>query len=159
MTATFRPVSAADDPATRAAGSGPGVTVRMIVHFDDLDAIGIVHNARYAVLLERAMSQYWASHGVHFHDGRPSHPDGVIAVRELRLSYLAPMRGTGEVDVRFWAERVGTTSATYGFAFVSTDGSVTHADGHRVVVKIDPRTGRPQPWSNDFAHVLEELRA
>ena len=31
------------------------------IHFDDLDAMGIVHNARYAVLVERALPPYWAS--------------------------------------------------------------------------------------------------
>lgn len=33
------------------------------VYFDDLDAMGIVHNARYAVLLERAVTPYWTERG------------------------------------------------------------------------------------------------
>ena len=33
-----------------------GHTEPVPVHFDDLDPMGLVHNARYAVLLERALS-------------------------------------------------------------------------------------------------------
>ena len=33
-----------------------GVVVPVDVHFDDLDAMGVLHNARYAVLVERALS-------------------------------------------------------------------------------------------------------
>ena len=116
------------------------------VHFDDLDAMGIVHNARYAVLLERALSGYWAPLGFTFTDGRPTSPDVIHAVREFTITYQAPIRGTGPVDVHFWAERVGETSAVYGFRFVT--GDVVHAEGRRTIVKLDPATLRPAPWSD-----------
>src|SRR5262249_20325602 len=52
--------------------SGPmeagGHVETMPVHFDDLDAMGIVHNAKYAVMLERALSAYWSRHGFTFAD-------------------------------------------------------------------------------------------
>jgi acyl-CoA thioester hydrolase len=50
------------------------------------------------------------------------------------------------VDVHFWAERVGETSAVYGFRFVT--GDVVHAEGRRIIVKLDPATLRPAPWSD-----------
>src|SRR5690606_39834511 len=42
------------------------------VFFDDLDALGFVHNARYPILLERALTTYWAERGYSYDDGRPS---------------------------------------------------------------------------------------
>ena len=37
-----------------------GHTTIVPVHFDDLDALGVLHNARYAVFVERAMISWWA---------------------------------------------------------------------------------------------------
>jgi acyl-CoA thioester hydrolase len=113
------------------------------VHFDDLDAMGIVHNARYAVLLERALSAYWSPRGHAFTDGRPTTSDVVHAVREFTITYVAPIRGTGPVDVHFWVEKLGETSVVYGFRFRS--GDVLHAEGRRTIVKLDPANAMPPP--------------
>ncbi len=117
------------------------------VHFDDLDAMGIVHNARYAVLLERALTAYWAPRGHSFQNGRPTSPDVVHAVAEFTIRYLAPIRGTGPVDVHFWVERLGESSVVYGFRF--TSGETVHAEGRRTIVKLDPTTMRSAAWSAD----------
>ena len=122
------------------------------VHFDDLDAMGIVHNARYAVLLERGLSGYWGVRGHTFRDGRPSTSDMFHAVREYTISYLAPIRGTGEILVHFWLNRFGASSGEYGFRFLSTSAAsgreTVHAEGRRVVIKLDPVTLRPSPWTD-----------
>jgi acyl-CoA thioester hydrolase len=122
-----------------------GHTEPMQIHFDDLDAMGIVHNARYAVLLEHALSAYWSRHGFTFAGGTPSQPDVVNAVAEYSIRYLAPIRGTGEIGVHFWIEDLGVSSAVYGFRFLS--GDTVHAEGRRVNVKLDPRTLRPSAWT------------
>lgn len=119
------------------------------VHFDDLDAMGIVHNARYAVFLERALSDWWSRHGYAFSDGIPTKPDVIHAVAEYSISYRTPVRGTGEIGVHFWLDRLGERSATYGFRVISADGSVVHAEGHRVNVRLDPVTLRPTPWTDE----------
>lgn len=118
------------------------------VHFDDLDAMGILHNARYPVLLERALSPYWTLRGHSFQGGRPTSPDVFHAVREFTISYLAPVRGTGQIGVHFWLEHFGRTSATYGFRFLSLDGERVHAEGRRSIVRLDPATMRPTEWSD-----------
>src|SRR3712207_3861895 len=91
----------------------------LVVHFADPDPMGIVHNASYAVLLERAIAPYWAERGHSFAGGRPTAPDVVHAVREFAITYLMPIRGTGEIAVHFWLDRFGTTGAEYGFRFLS----------------------------------------
>ena len=38
-------------------------TETVMVYFEDLDAMGVVHNGRYAALLERALAGYWTRAG------------------------------------------------------------------------------------------------
>jgi acyl-CoA thioester hydrolase len=123
------------------------------VYFDDLDAMGLLHNARYAVLTERALTSFWAERG----HGWSERPDLFVAVAEFAITYLVPVRGTGRVGVHFWIDRLGASSATYGFRVVSADGSVTHARGHRVHIRLDPATLRPMPWSADTREVASSL--
>jgi acyl-CoA thioester hydrolase len=122
-------------------------TVPAQIHFDDLDALGVLHNARYAVLVERAMIDWWASHGVSFAGGRPTTPDAFNVVREYSITFHAPVRGTGEIAIEFWLEHMGTSSADYRFRFTSKDGELLYAEGRRVNVHLDPVTMRPAPWT------------
>ncbi|GAA0409676.1 hotdog domain-containing protein [Micromonospora gifhornensis] len=119
-----------------------------MVHFDDLDAMGILHNARYALLLERALTAYWSANGVALQNGRATTPDVFHAVREFAISFRAPITGTGPVGVHFWLEHLGTSSAVYGFRFHSLDGTTVYAEGRRAVVRLDPATLRPAPWTD-----------
>jgi acyl-CoA thioester hydrolase len=127
------------------------------VHFDDLDAMGIVHNARYAVILERALSAYWSRHGFSFVNGRVTQPDVFHAVAEYAISYHTPVRGTGPIGVHFWIERLGESSATYCFRVLSADGATVHAEGRRVNIKMDPLTLRPTPWTERARDVARRL--
>jgi acyl-CoA thioester hydrolase len=117
------------------------------VHFDDIDAMGVLHNARYALLLERAMITFWSRHGHSFEAGRPTTSDSFNVVKEFSITYLTPVRGTGEVAVHFWVEHLGTSSAVYAFRMLSLDGDTTFAVGRRVVVKLDAATLAPAPWT------------
>src|SRR5687768_15399103 len=40
-----------------------GVFEPVQVYFDDLDAMGLLHNSRYALLVERAIGAYWGRLG------------------------------------------------------------------------------------------------
>jgi len=129
----------------------------IVIHFDDLDAMGIVHNARYAVLIERALTPYWSARGHSFADGRATSPDVFHAVREFSISYLTPIRGTGEIAVHFWLERFGETSGDYRFRFLSRDGQTVHAEGRRLIVRLDPATLRPARWTDAAREVAATL--
>jgi acyl-CoA thioester hydrolase len=61
------------------------------------------------------------------------------------------------VAVRFWLEHFGTSSARYAFEFRSVDGSVLHADGTRSIVRLDPATRRPTPWTEAARAVAATL--
>ena len=143
--------------ATTDPTAGYGHVEPVWVHFDDLDALGMLHNARYAVLLERALTPYWAARGHSFDGGRATSPDIFHAVRAYTITYLAPIRGTGQVGVHFWLEQFGETSATYGFRFLSLDRDRVYAEGQRAIVRVDPATLRPAPWSDAAREVAATL--
>jgi acyl-CoA thioester hydrolase len=121
--------------------------------------MGMVHNARYAVLLERALNNYWSRHGFTFADGRVSKPDVFHAVAEFAINYRTPVLGTGEVGVHFWIERMGESSVVYRFRVLSADGATVHAEGRRVNIKLDPVTRRPSAWSDEGRTVATRLMA
>lgn len=120
------------------------------VHFDDLDAMGLLHNSRYAVLVERAIVAYWVRLGWAPDTVRSAFKDVFLAVREFKVTYETPIVGAGEPLVHFWIERLGRTSAVYGFRVLSPDRSVVHAEGYRVNVNLDPGTFRPVPFSDEL---------
>jgi acyl-CoA thioester hydrolase len=125
-----------------------GAVERTAVHFDDLDAMGILHNSRYAVLVERAVSQWWADRGVSFAGGRPTSPDAFNAVREYAITFHRPVTSVGDIAVHFWLAKLGTTSADYRFRVTSPDGTEVYAEGRRVNIRLDPATMRPAPWTD-----------
>ncbi|KAA1415444.1 acyl-CoA thioesterase [Nocardioides humilatus] len=119
-----------------------GILIRKRIYLDDLDGFGMLHHARYALLFDNAVIDFWADAGWVLDPA-----DSVLVIRELSLTYHQPVVGITDVDVRLWVERAGRTSVTYRFEVLSADHSVLHADGHRVVVNLDSETLRPAPFS------------
>ncbi|HJQ42401.1 MAG TPA: thioesterase family protein [Jatrophihabitantaceae bacterium] len=115
------------------------------VYFDDLDAMGVLYNMKYGQLVERALTTYWERRGWNFDPHAPHFADIFFVVREFSITFRAPIVTVGEVQVHFWLDELGTSSATYGFRVLSADGSVVHAEGQRAQVKLDPATLRPAP--------------
>ncbi|BFO19832.1 hotdog domain-containing protein [Streptomyces sp. KM77-8] len=134
-----------------------GRLIPVTVHFDDLDALGLLHNARYPLLVERAWTELWQEKGFRFEGDWAAAGDACNAVRELRIGYEAPVTRTGTYAVQLWLERLGRTGLTYGFRFCSEDGTVTYARGSRVLVRLDAATLRPAPWSEAFRDAGREL--
>jgi acyl-CoA thioester hydrolase len=123
------------------------------VYFDDLDAYRILHNARYVLLFERTLGSFWEVLGAG-EFGDPRQPDHWHLVRANTVEYLRPVRGTGQVRVRVWVEKLGRTSLTFGFRLMPMDEDVDAARGTRTVVHVDPATQRPVPWGEAFLRTL-----
>jgi acyl-CoA thioester hydrolase len=134
-----------------------GVTETVEVHFEDLDAQGVVHNARYVLLLERALAAYWSRNGYPWDPSAPHFMDAFFVVKDFSITYHAPITRPGPVSVRFWIDRLGTTSAVYGFRVVSQDQAITFADGRRVHVRLDPATLRPAVIGPELRAACEPL--
>jgi acyl-CoA thioester hydrolase len=120
-----------------------GVIEPVMVHFDDLDAMGVVHNGRYVLLIERALAAFWTRAGWTFEPAAPRFKEACFVVKEFAITYHVPITRPGPVHVQLWLDRLGNTSAVYGFRVLSEDETVTHAEGRRVQVRLDPATLRP----------------
>lgn len=134
-----------------------GRLIPVTVHFDDLDALGLLHNARYPVMAERAWTALWQERGFRFEGDWEAAGDCCNAVKELRITYEAPVTKPGAYAVHLWLERLGNTGLTYGFRFCSADGAVTYAHGSRALVRLDAATLRPTSWSEGFRTAGREL--
>ncbi len=121
------------------------------VYFDDLDPFGILHNARYLLLFERTLGSFWWHLGLgRFNDD----PDRFHLVRANEVTYERPVRGPQQVRVRVAIERLGRSSLTFGFRMLPMDADVDCARGTRTVVRADPTTWQPAPWSDAFRQQL-----
>ena len=126
------------------------------VYFDQLDVFRTLNHPHFLTLLDRAVLAYWESKGYH-NDGDLDAPDTLQFVRDIAITYDRPIRDYGPVVVHFWVERIGTTSYTIGFRFASPEGTEEYAHGSRVMVKIDPATMRPAPWTERALRDFREL--
>ena len=120
------------------------------VYFDDLDAFRILHNSRYILLFERTIGSFWEHLGWAGPLDKERNPDQFHLVRTNQVEYLRPFAGVGNVRVRVWVERLGTTSLTFGLRCLPLDEDVEYARGTRVIVCVDPDSRRPVPWSDVF---------
>jgi acyl-CoA thioester hydrolase len=66
--------------------------IPVTVHFDDLDALGMLHNARYPLIVERAWTELWEARGVRFcsADGAVTYAHGTRALGRLDAVTLRP---------------------------------------------------------------------
>lgn len=116
------------------------------VYFDELDPLGVMHNTRFGVHVERAQSALFEQLGYGWTDLSQRHEDIVYVVRGINLEFTAPVTSPCLMRVEVVAVRLGRTSATWGYR-CATDVPVAH--GTRAVVKVDG-AGRPVPWTDEF---------
>ncbi len=124
------------------------------VYFDDLDALQILHNSKYLLLVERTIGSFWARISRVTATGLPAHSERSQLVRANTIEYHRPVSGTGEVRVRVWVEKLGTTSLVFGFCVMPMDEDVDHATGTRVMVCVDGQR-TPAPWSEAMRTQLQ----
>ncbi|MFN8185367.1 MAG: hotdog domain-containing protein [Candidatus Nanopelagicales bacterium] len=118
------------------------------VYFDELDPLGVMHNTRFGVHVERAQSALFEHLGYGWTEMSQRHEDISYVVRGIALEFTAPVASPGVMQVEVVAVRLGRTSATWGYrCFVSGDIRVAH--GTRDLVKVDG-SGRPVAWTDEY---------
>src|SRR5689334_14114570 len=117
------------------------------IYFDDLDALQILHNSRYVLLIERTIGSFFRHLGWTGMRDVHKHPDQFHLIRANHIEYHRPVTAVGEVRVRVWVEKLGTTSLTFGFRVLPLDEDREYASGTRVLVRVDPESWRPAPWT------------
>ena len=145
-------------PAAGEPAGGPRFTYASPVYFDELDPWRTLHNARYAIHVERA-NLAWYAH-VSKRDFAPEEdPDQFVFVRDWHAEFTAPMFGPGTMWIDIWLERLGRSSSTYAFSCRNEDETVEYARGRKTIVKVDPRTASPVPWTDRLREAVASERA
>jgi acyl-CoA thioester hydrolase len=127
------------------------------VYFDDLDALNLLHNVRFLLFMERARGELFDALGFRWEDDFAANPDKfhVVAAHEIR--YLAPVRGEGELTVELQPTHLGTSSFVIAAKVRAIHGSALFAEGTTRIVRLDPKTFRPCPWSDRFRAAVTPL--
>jgi acyl-CoA thioester hydrolase len=135
---------------------------RSTIWFDELDMVGVLHNARYAIHVERAMTAWFKS----LPDVDPS--DALMVVKRYEIEFVAPFtQERGELAVELTLEHLGNTSVVWSFRCVShaqDEGGpagtgaheLVHAHGTRTNVKVSPGDLRPAPWSERVRRIVAD---
>lgn len=136
----------------------PRVTeYQLRVRSTDMDADGIVNNARYFEFFEQARLEHLAALGV----VRRPRPAGETArtftLAETTCRYRAPLRHRDEVVVRAWTAEVRTRSFILGYEIRRDDDTVA-AEGSSAQVWLD-HDGRPAELPPTVRDALEASRA
>jgi acyl-CoA thioester hydrolase len=126
---------------------------RQRIHFEMVDLMGVVHNAAYVTLFERARTDWIMSHGLWYGSADFDWPYYVV---RNEIDYLAPIIGGDEVAVTVAVEKLGTTSATFVHSITTGDG-IRASIGRTTIVRIDPGTKRPIPWTARFRALAKEI--
>jgi acyl-CoA thioester hydrolase len=137
----------------------PAMPYRSVQHvyFDDLDALNILHNVRFLLFMERARGELFNALGFRWQDDLADNPDKWHVVAHHDIRYLAPVRGEGDVCVTVVPTHLGSSSCTLYATVESPDGSVRYAEGSTRIVRLDPTTNHPCPWSQRFRDLVARL--
>jgi acyl-CoA thioester hydrolase len=135
---------------------------RSTIWFDELDMVGVLHNTRYAIHVERAIWAWLNS----LPDGDPS--DGMVVVKRYEIEFTAPFtQERGELAVELTLQHLGNTSSVWAFRCLSyaededapanpSGRELVHARGTRTDVKISPGDLRPVPWSDRIRTIVAD---
>jgi acyl-CoA thioester hydrolase len=120
------------------------------VYFDDLDALNILHNVRFLLFMERARGELFNALGFRWEDDFAHNPDKFHVVAEHQIKYLKPVRGEGDVAIVLQPIHLGKTSLILHARVESLQGQSLYAEGTTRIVRLDPETNKPCPWSQPF---------
>ncbi|MBQ0987272.1 acyl-CoA thioesterase [Streptomyces sp. F63] len=124
------------------------------VAWDELDALGVLHHARFPVHAERAFSRLLDTMGYPYDPDPAVHPERHHVVARLDITFTGPVDRPGTLHIEQRVTALGRTSLTTGFTVMAADGDGAAAgavaEGARTAVHIDRATRRPRPWSEEF---------
>jgi acyl-CoA thioester hydrolase len=127
------------------------------VYFDDLDALNILHNVRFVLFMERARGELFQTLGFRWEDDLSHNPDKFHVVAAHDIRYLAPVRGEQELVVELRPEKLGTTSLSIAARVRAMHGDTIYAEGATRLVRLDPTSFKPCPWSDRFRAAITPM--
>jgi len=120
-----------------------------VIRYNDLDPNGHVNNVSVCTFFEDGRVMF---RDRHFRGRMENVLTGFVLARYL-IEYHRPLAFPGSVDVGTTIIRIGRSSYTFGQAVFR--GEECAATAEAVQVRIDPKTGRSIPLSEEFKSTLE----
>jgi acyl-CoA thioester hydrolase len=120
------------------------------VYFDDLDALGLLHNVRYLLFIERARFEMFDAFGFRWGASTAENPDKMHVVAGHEVKYLKPVTELGDLCVALTPRHVGNSSFMVHARVQSMEGSKLYAEVTTRLVRLDPESKRPCAWSERF---------
>jgi acyl-CoA thioester hydrolase len=127
---------------------------KLWVRSTDMDADGIVNNARYFEYFEQVRLEHLAAIGV-FRRPRPQgQPSRAFTIAETTCRYLAPLRHRDVVVGEAWTGEVRNRSFILMFRLTRESDAVVVAEGSSALVWLDG-DGRPTPLPDNIRAALD----
>ncbi len=125
------------------------------VYFDELDALWVLHHARYLHHLERAQQAFFQKLlGVE--DFNPQRDEDIyVVVRNLHIDFREPIRSPGNIKINYTLRRLREAGVEMEFVITSPGGETVYARGSRTVCKLSGKTHQPKGWTKPFREAME----
>lgn len=129
------------------------------VRSTDMDADGIVNNARYFEYFEQARLEHLVAIGLVKRPRPPGERSRPFTLAETTCRYKAPTSHRDALVVRAWTQQVGNRSFILGYEIVRSEDGAVVAEGSSAQVWLDA-DGRPTPLDGEtrasLVHSIEE---
>ena len=123
--------------------------------WEDNDVYGHVNNAVYYSWFDTAVNNWLIHKGLLDLERSPV----VSLVVETGCSYFESVTYPEPIDIGLRADRIGTSSVTYGLGVFRKGSDLAAALGRFVHVSVDRETRRPVPMPEALRLALRELAA
>jgi acyl-CoA thioester hydrolase len=120
----------------------------------DMDADGIVNNARYIEFFEQARLEHLVALGIIARPRPLGTPSRAFTIAETTCRYLAPLRFRDTVRAQAWTEEVRNRSFVLAYRLTELASGVVVAEGRSAQVWLDG-DGRPAELPDDVRSALK----
>lgn len=133
--------------------------IEIRVRSTDMDADGIVNNARYFEYFEQARLEHLVAIGLVKRPRPPGEHSRSFTLAETTCRYKAPTFHRDALVVRAWTQQVGNRSFILGYEIVRSENGAVVAEGSSAQVWLDAG-GRPTLLDDEaragLVHSIEE---
>jgi len=126
------------------------------VHFDELDALGVLHHTRYLLHLERAQQKFF-EHLLGVDDFDADRDEDIyVVVHSLESRFRQPFRKPGPIVVDYTITRIRTGGVTMAYKIRNPEGDTIYCEGTRTVCKLSAEAHQPVAWTEPFRRAMED---
>jgi acyl-CoA thioester hydrolase len=123
---------------------------RTQTHFDQLDALDVLHHSRYFLFAERAQQAFFDHVMETEAFDTERYTDLYAVVRSVDMEYLRPIDGVFTFHVALAVERLREAALTTRVGFFDASGETLYARGRRTICHLSAQTHQPSGWSPAF---------